>query len=205
MYRARGARVAAELRERRVVEGEALGQQVLDDDRRELPRARVQRPHGPDAREAAGELRRVLPLPGLELGLRFRVARLRGIAEVLEDADQLLQGIDGRRHRVATTAPARRRARSCCALGADDDVTLQLCAARPANEMMSLGEANIMDAAWNATSWAASTMASIRADDPGPWCEVDRGAGSFFRERSNASSAASSDRSVFSREFRLKM
>ena len=100
MYRARGARVAAELRERRVVEGEALGQQVLDDDRRELPRARVQRPHGPDAREAAGELRRVLPLPGLELGLRFRVALLRGIAEVLEDADQLLQGIDGRRHRV---------------------------------------------------------------------------------------------------------
>ena len=97
---ARGARVAAELRERRVVEGEALGQQVLDDDRRELPRARVQRPHGPDAREAAGELRRVLPLPGLELGLRFLVARLRGIAEVLEDADELLEGIDGRRHRV---------------------------------------------------------------------------------------------------------
>jgi hypothetical protein len=96
--------VAAELHERRVVEGEALGQQVLDDDRRELPRARVQRPHGPDAREAAGELRRVLPLPGLELGLRFLVARLRGIAEVLEDADELLQGIDGRRHRPTTTA-----------------------------------------------------------------------------------------------------
>ena len=170
--------MAAELRERRVVEGEALGQQVLDDDRRELPRARVQRPHGPNAREAAGELRRVLPLPGLELGLRFLVARLRGIAEVLEDADELLEGIDGRRHRVDDDgARGDEQDLVVRALGADDDVPLQLCAARPANEMMSLGEANIMDAAWNVTSWAASTMASIRADDPGPWCEVDRGAG----------------------------